>query len=273
MENYFEAAVIGSTAFSVGICENFKENAVVIEFGDMPVYEFCSAFYSDCKESYVNLKTEKARNLKKEFINRKVISKESGNYPDIFMAAPLFCEKLTESNATHYFRTNILEISKQKDIFSIKLFTTGGVKTIYANYIVDTTADKLSASVFNVEKPKVQSKVICAAVYNSEKIENYHNDRLKIFKSDIETDGYLQFFASKDCEYLNAHHELYEYWCNRPKSLEKYMISDIASSLFETAVENREEKVENYYWVPSSNYGNFLSAYEAGTEFSLGGKK
>lgn len=257
----FKVVLIGSSSFSAGVCEVLKENAAVIDSGDMPIEDISATYYSDCKEFDFSPKTESGKELKAELKKQNVIAK--GVYPNIFKIAPIMSEWLLKVNSTHYFRSFVSEIEKRDFGYKIRISTVGGTKEITAEKIIDTTSDVLYPKFIDKDFSMETKNLLCAAIYSENGIETQENDKIKIFKTAKKEEGFLQFKTTQN-DYILAHDELYKYWKSFRANCK---ISDIAPAIFKRVVLAEAFEKDGFYKLPSSNYGNVLSGFENGIKF------
>ena len=172
----FDTLIIGCGYASVGYALA-KGNCLIVEEGEtadtyfyLPLKDYIAKDYTPvCQE---------AKQLKCIFEQMNIYGDGMINLNKLECA---FCEFISQTNVKIYFRTNVVEIKKQKDGYVATLLTVNGLTDVKAKKILDARAteqgDTTITLLFASEQPE-QDKLLLEKAFLGAKVQQaFFKDR------------------------------------------------------------------------------------------------
>lgn len=150
MREKYDLLLIGATALAVGIAKaNPDRSIVILERNYSVAGEFCNAWHKGDASGYLP-KTACAMELKKELLQRNVLTKEDHWLPAV---QPVLAYALRQSGADAYFFTTITDIKQKEDSYRVCFNAFGIDHHFLTSAIIDTTATFETAAFWGSPAP------------------------------------------------------------------------------------------------------------------------
>lgn len=231
MKNTYDICILGATALAAGIiAANPAKRIVVLETSSTIAGEFGDAWKSDNAAAYA-AKTDAAAALRAEFVRRKALTDAGEWIPAI---QPILADDIKTHGADVYFFAALKEIAAKDGAYAVTFNAFGINHNFTAAKIIDTTARFIARPFLGGDAPETS-----VALHHIDPEFNVYKTPCRDIKEGR---------AAIVRDYTN--------------------ILKIASELAYSPAEARRD-MGAAAWVPSSHYGNFLAAYDAGAALTL----
>ncbi|MBQ2707394.1 MAG: FAD-dependent oxidoreductase, partial [Clostridia bacterium] len=231
MKNTYDICILGATALAAGIiAANPAKRIVVLETSSTIAGEFGDAWKSDSAAAYAE-KTDAAASLRAEFVRRKALTDAGEWIPAI---QPILADDIKKHGADVYFFAALKEIAAKDGVYAVTFNAFGINHSFTAAKVIDTTSRFIARPFLGGDVPE-----ITAALHHVDASFGIHSTPCRDIKEGR---------AAIVRDYTN--------------------ILKIASELAYSPAEARRDHGAAA-WIPSSHYGNFLAAYDAGAQLIL----
>lgn len=261
--------ILGATAFAAGVCQNYGENALIADSGDLPAAEFAAALHSDGLERAA-CHTAAGIELQNDLLRRGILADSGEGLPHLPAVQPVMCRFFYTSGARFLFRSQVLSIHPAGTGWRIRLFTTGGLREVAAEQILDTTAAGVVRRFFPHAYTAACTRSLNAILYVNHAVEFCKIGKFSLYPGALAKEGYLHFALAPQTTCVQAHELLYRAWEKRTAPLHNCRIAYAAPILDTVPTVTEIQPPPHISWAPSVNYGNVVRAFDAGAEWPLG---
>ncbi len=269
MDNYAETVLIGASAFSAGFVTAYGKSCVVLEPSILIASEFSASFRNIVTADFDALSAE-GKKLKDEAVKRNILNdkKEISIIPMSGMLAERFMEK----EVPLLLNCAIESIEYKDGEYTVSWFGIDGMSSIRCKYVIDTT----SAGVLcgnDEEYTKKLRAMLCSALGSEPDVyaaENYTDEGIRIIRGRFKGEYVFEAEIPRETGFGAARELLVRKWERAMENgLSSWRIASI-SSYFDYEYKNPVcKRVQNYYRIPSSSYGDVFEAFEGGLSCSI----
>ncbi len=259
--------IFGATAFAAGVCQEYGGKALLVDGSDLPAAEFTAALRSDGGEGAA-CSTGAGAAFQQELRQRGLLPEKSGAWPHLPAVHPVVCKYMYQSGARCLFRTAVLSVQRATDGWRVRVFTTGGLREILAQALLDTTSCGVAQPLLGGGRPAIAAQFLNAEVLAPNGVQSIKDGCFSVVPGVRENEGYLRFALPIGTTCAQAHEMLYQAWQHRGKRLADYRISYAAPVL--DVLPAVLQGVGN--WAPSVGFGNVVRAFDAGVQYAQQGE-
>ena len=239
MKPCYDYCILGASAYAAGFLKGHPAySCAVLDAGCTCASEFAMTLYDDGTAASYMPETDAGRALKQEFLDRQALDENGVWLPAV---SPLLAKAFSESGADCYFMSAVSEITREGDGYLVRFCSYGAEHTFHARYILDTTARFVSHAFFGADIPHFR-RVSLSYVTDA-------GDGIPVFRKFSSGTG-----ISKDADAAEWRTEL----LSSRDSAEGQLVWIAPELYYEPDV------TPNGGYCPSSSYGSFLRAYDAG---------
>lgn len=257
MRDHYEVVVVGATMAGIGYaCA--QRDALVLERTEAPGNEFINAiepgtgFDLDLGEAGADLKARME--------THNILCGERLHLPGL--SAILF-DMIQRKRLEVQFLHEVLSVQAVADGFAVRILNAGGISTIHAGAVLDTSTQRLSAPGSQVPlSNKRLNAMVMRHIDDTEALPECQDLRPSRFDSE----GYLSVPLPITADWPEAREALIRRWENRREG-EGWKISSIATQFAYDVAEGPEVLASRWVHLPSAGFANPLAAFDAGNRF------
>lgn len=239
-----ETLIIGASFYGMALLKTLGKNAMLVERG----YRIGAEFSSSLRVSGFDgeVKTELGKSFLRRMTEHKLLDGSGAIYST--PAAYLLADMSVGANAL--FATEVPSIEKENGTYKLELFNCEGRCTVFADRIVDTTAEG----------------AVRAGVGTKKRLNVILTEPTTETEYDSFTGGNIFGFPAGLSETLpETRSRLYELL--ESENMGAVFVADIFDYKIEKTVYKKDD---NYYIIPSLGFGNPISAVDEGGGHSYG---
>lgn len=248
--------IIGASFLGVGYAAA-NQDCIIIEKGENPVPDFvgCASLNKiNADKAY----SPSGKALLSELNQRKLLD-ENGNV-HIYPVSGIMSDFILSKKLRVIMDTRPVSINKISGGYVVNIFSLNGFDEIHTESIIDTRP-----IIKNTNADVEYKKYINASVLGGGK--EFENIVGVEIKHGLYGQSVLSMQVCKDASYTETRLELHEFIS---KNIKESKIASFASEFEYRFTDSICKKIsDNYYWVPSASYNDFISAFESGAALSI----
>ncbi|ANE45690.1 hypothetical protein SY83_04555 [Paenibacillus swuensis] len=257
--------IIGASMLGLGLASAKGAEAVVLESGNSVGSEFIRSFKMN--RPWISAeKSSTSREIREELMLRNIMSEEGSLHLPGLM--PVMIKHIKEHRLQVRMQSSIVDVSRQEGKFKVLYYDASGLRSITTDTLVDTSIPcstkpeclRVKAKSLNV-MIKGKTKDLDAA-----EIEGYETRRGR-FDSEI----FLRFPLDPHEDWISARNRLFQFWLNRPLSLQPYAFVTHAEEFDIEYEDSCQQIAPGWEWLPSAYYASPLEAFDQGFHYGKGG--
>lgn len=176
----FDTLIIGCGYAPVGYALA-KGNCLIVEEGETADTHFYLPLKDFRAKDYIPVSQE-SKQLKFIFEQMGIYNNGMINLNKLECA---FCELISQKNVTIYFRTNVIEIEKQNDVYIATLLTVNGVTQVKVNQVFDARPTEQGSKnlvlLYASENPEQAKDLLETSFANSKVQQAFYEDRYALY--------------------------------------------------------------------------------------------
>ena len=226
---HYDLVIIGATVTALGIAKTAKASCktLILNRTEMVAYEHVYTFKS----------------------------------PGVYSQGAQYYKEFYDLGADILLRTEITEINKDEEGYTLEIFNNAGFQKVHAKILVDTTTERET----EISEKSLNSILVNRKKSVFPKIE--WNNFLFIDENDEKFNTVImKYNCDVNLSIYEARHRLIDLWQQRPKELDGWVIAAIGFAFEEKPLNRYIKKDENYYIIPSAYFDTPAASMEAGEE-------
>ena len=248
--------IIGATFLGIGYAAA-NQDCLIIEKGENPGPDFVGC--ASLKRINMNKAYSALTGGLLDQLSRRKLIDESGNV-HIYPVSGIMSDFILSKKLRVIMGTRPVSINKISDGYVVNIFSLNGFDEIHTESIIDTRP-----IIKNTNADAGYKKYINASVLGGGK--EFENIVGVEIKHGLYGQSVLSMQVCKDASYTEARLELHEFIS---KNIKESKIASFASEFEYRFTDSICKKIsDNYYWVPSASYNDFISAFESGAALSI----
>lgn len=251
----YKVLFIGGSAYACAGAIKYKDDAVVLENNIVLAPEFTLSYAKNNVSAPISAFAETFY----EKVKEKGLIQNSKIH--LMPTADVMAELMLGKNI--YLDSSIINITKEQNLYKVDFWSQGGINTIYAENIIDTTEKGYD----NAGEKYIKAQYMCGALNISTEMKGTEN--CFFVKGAFEDEMYFVCKIPAGADYPEARKLFYEEWKKLKRTPDVLLVSEGQKMIYEYERNIDEEIAEKFRWIPSMQFKDIVCALEEGMKCSF----
>lgn len=253
----YKVLFIGGSAYACAGVVKYGNDAVVLENSIVFASEFTLSY---AKNNVSAPALSFSKNFYEKAVQKGLIQ---NNKIHLMPAADVLAELMLEYKSRVYLDSSIINITKENNLYKVDFWSQGGINTIYAENIIDTTEKGYN----NGQETYVKAQYMCGALNIGTELKATENGFF--IKGALEDEMYFVCKVPTGADYPKARKTFYEEWKKVKRDSDILLVSEGQKMIYEYEDTVNVEIAEHFRWIPSMQFKDIVCALEEGTKCSF----